>query len=46
MADQTDRHEESVETDETRYERAREEEIRQRHEAAERLDEPQPASDD
>ena len=36
-ADQDDRHEEAVSTDETRYESELDEEQRRRHEAAERL---------
>jgi hypothetical protein len=43
MADQDDRREESLGTDETRYERELEAEQRRSHEAAERLkDEPLP----
>ncbi len=37
MADQHDRHEEAVTSDETRYERELDEEQERRHEAAERL---------
>lgn len=37
MTDQRDRHDESFQTDKTRYDRELEEEMRLRHEAAERL---------
>jgi hypothetical protein len=37
MTDQRDRHDESFQTDETRYHQELEEEVQRRHEAAERL---------
>jgi hypothetical protein len=37
VTDQHDRNVESIQTDDTRYERALDEEARRRHEAAERL---------
>jgi hypothetical protein len=37
LTDQQDRHDESLSTDETRYEREREAEERRRHEIAKRL---------
>lgn len=47
MTDQQDRREESLETDETRYERELDEEAGTRHEAAERLKaEPPPDRDE